>query len=448
MTLSSRRPPCAGSRRSPGGARRRTAHHDLRTDVAQAQVLEALLIALIILGALLAIYLRSPPQGEAPATERNSLETQASDALTLLSGFPLNDPLYGNNTLVRLVTESLMGNSSNLSAELSRLLPEESEFAVYLFNGIDARPLYVREPPPGEAVSASIDIRPSWSFVFHAPDFTFANDGVDLNVTIVPVFHSTLVADANVSFTFENGHTNWTGANRTPSGLPFRSGMPKASAANGWAGWAGNDTKAYDIRANFSHQGAALPDPRNRWLYDRDTAYEGTLAGPYDHNKTASDLTNAMKDWFDESTHLSVSPALVPLGSSASVTWDFSAAVGSTVDTGAVQGEVQSVRIRVWGPAMADRVFFEDPGTGAWSDRRTGGLTGSIEIPVPRNATFGLHIVDVTLHNTPQASQSRASEVARRVETFAVGGLAGGRVPDPTYAVQLVVWLPGWETSS
>lgn len=235
-------------------------------DEAQIQVLEAVLIAVIMLGAIGFVLTFTLPTSETEPT-RAGLETRATDALAVLSEFPVDDTRYGGNMLSYAVAKALEGDASVLEERLKALLPPATKFNVYLSNGQEAYEVYASGTPQGETVTATYVFEPKWQYSFVGKDTKHVASPNTLGVYALPVFNSNPIDDGGVllevAVDFEqNGH-QWTKRMyySTVQGAVDASGAKVSSSIFGSTS-TGKPLTYYDRT-----DAAGAYDPANRLVY-------------------------------------------------------------------------------------------------------------------------------------------------------------------------------------
>lgn len=159
------------------------------SDAASTHVLEAVLVASIMISAV--TYVVTFDQPVAPVGgARDDLQQRALDALQILHDTPM-DHAMGDSQLSVYVAQCLNDDCDNLSAALDRILPSGAGYAVYVSNGHDTFPVYVRGTPSGEAVAAMQSMEPAWSSTFLMPATdTFGTGDSPMLVYALPIFHT------------------------------------------------------------------------------------------------------------------------------------------------------------------------------------------------------------------------------------------------------------------
>ncbi len=128
------------------------------------QVMEAILAALILLGAILFVTISSSPVRDVGSSGVN-LETIAEDTLNVLT----SQPGLADANLTRLdeiVNDAIQGDTADAELFLTNIVPVGSRYALRLDNGI--QPLHLlpvtgSATSPREASGASTYILPDWT---------------------------------------------------------------------------------------------------------------------------------------------------------------------------------------------------------------------------------------------------------------------------------------------
>ncbi|HLE97275.1 MAG TPA: hypothetical protein VI997_07885, partial [Candidatus Thermoplasmatota archaeon] len=166
-------------------------------DPAHIQVLEAVLIALIMIGAVgFVISFSLPTTPNEPVLD--ALDTRADDALSVLNELPVDDTRYGNNLLSYAIAQALQGDSTELETRLKGILPPATKFNVYLYNGDESYLIYYSGEPRGERVTATQIFEPAWSHTFVSRDSRTYSAPNTMGVYALPVFNSNVVDDGGV----------------------------------------------------------------------------------------------------------------------------------------------------------------------------------------------------------------------------------------------------------
>ena len=172
----------------------------LRDDSGQTHTLEAVLVAVMLLGGVaFVVTFDAPSNPNAPSTAR--LEKETASGLDLLNALTTDAPKYGNNTLVKLIAEALQGNPSNLTTKLNQYLPPGAHYSVYLTTGYgDRLTVYDGGVPPGQAISVIRPLDPKWSYVFLATDVNKydATTKTAMEIFAIPVLNGNVVDPGGV----------------------------------------------------------------------------------------------------------------------------------------------------------------------------------------------------------------------------------------------------------
>ncbi len=184
--------PSAGTRARPARDSRSS-----RRDAAVVPVIEAIIIALIVGGAMLfAVSFQAPPPPAAGAGAAE-LEERTWDAISTLDGQYYDDRSAANSSLSAAVRDALAGNPENLTAALQAYLPPGAQFNVYLNNGYDQLTVYESRNASGQTVGVAYPFEPRWRTTFTEPALqyygTAASPTLAMGVTNIPLFNSNLV---------------------------------------------------------------------------------------------------------------------------------------------------------------------------------------------------------------------------------------------------------------
>lgn len=165
-----------------------------RRDEASTHVLEAIIIACVMLSAVAFVATFENPVSGSTVT-RDLVAKKAEDALALMLDTPVVGSTYGDNVLSVLLAECMQGNCGNLTTKLDKLLPPGSSYALYVSNGYETYPVYVTRDPPGEAVTSKVLLEPHWSYVFTSTGLSVMNNQTDPQLTYaLPVYNANVVS--------------------------------------------------------------------------------------------------------------------------------------------------------------------------------------------------------------------------------------------------------------
>lgn len=166
----------------------------LHSESAHTHVLEAVIIATIMVSAVAYVATFDSPSGSTTPT-REFLQNKIDDAITILYDTPVTGSALGDNMLSVFLVECMQGDCTNLTDKLDKLVPAGASYALYVSNGYDTYPIYVVREPGGEAVTATHLLEPKWSHSFVATARNSVNPTTDpLLVYSLPVFNSNPVS--------------------------------------------------------------------------------------------------------------------------------------------------------------------------------------------------------------------------------------------------------------
>lgn len=379
-------------------------------DEGHLQVLEAMLVTLVLLGAAYAVITLKVPSTESDRT-RDRLDKLATDALLILAG--LNET---RGTVLDLgITESLhcladgaapgascLGNkSANLSFRIDSYLPEGAGYALSLHNGAASRDLFRNSMPTGEAVSSSHTYVPDWNMTFLTTELSCYESGMSVNATLAGLRHG---AVASLSY---GNVTNSTGAEVSGE---------KAAAA-GW--WNLTIPAAGRPPADVLYANAT----GKRGTYPGTTVYGACSLGGLGPAIRAAAATSTVQVLADNAT--------VPLGRSVDVRVDLSplATVAGATLSSMNLTIYEPITPRNWTDGYAVAAVLPIPSP-----------TGTVTWTVPDHALYGAHpaLVRVLL-------LVGVVPVEARIPTIVVVGLPSGAQPiEPAYTATIQAWFPDW----
>lgn len=377
-------------------------------DDATAHVLEAVMVAMIILAAAYSVVsLRDAgPQNEKP---RASLEKVTRDSLTVLAG--LAD---ANGTLLdQAWTEQYHcardaapssacqgGRAPNLTEKVDNYLPAGAAYAVLLDNGIHARTIYRSNTPVGESVSATYAYVPNWNLTFAATELSCYDPGMDVVSKLLPLSHGAVANASRVNASV--GAVNATATSAT-------GGAWNATLAAATRPASGTLVANATVRNGGTHPGL--------------TAYASCAIGAATGNAT-------LAAWRNDSMTL---PASIAIGTTGTLSADLSriAAVAGVT--------LVSSNLTIY-DALPPRPGEADTYVAAQVIDLPAGTAPSATWTPPDDSLLGVHPVVLRAKITIGATTLEA----RKVGTFSVA-LPGGVVPvDPPYRAVLQTWLPEW----
>lgn len=386
----------------------------MRGDHAHLQVLEAILVTLVMLGAAYAVVTLRVPASETDRT-RERLEQTARDALTVLAGLS-----EANGSMLDLgVTESIHcdrdgaspgvachGNrSSNLSFRLESYLPKGAGYALLLGNGVGERELFRQGVPSGEAVSASFSYLPDWNLTFVVPELSCYEPSMDVNLTMVAVRHGAVASLSSAGVRADNG--------AVAAAVP--------AYRDGW--W----NATLDDLARPSAGVAAAEVVGKRGTYWGAASYQScNLGGLGPLVRTG--LLNS---------RLTVATPTVPIGSEARFDVDLSALAS-------VPGVVVSAaNVTVYEAIPARGNLSDGWAAAALLDLPSGG-SGIARWSVPSDALYGAHLVVVRAGLVIDVAGTPVG-VEARIPALVHVALASGTVPvESPYRAVVQAWFPDW----
>ncbi len=209
--------PSAGTRETPSwGSRSRG------QDAAVVPVVEAIIIALIVGGAMIfaTSFQAAPPPSAAPGAEE--LEERSWDAFSTLDGMYFEDPSAANSSLSKAVRDALAGEPENLTSALETYLPPGAQFNVYLNNGFDRLTVYESRNASGQTIGVSYPFEPRWRTTFTEPSLryygTATSPTLAMGVTNIPLFNSNLVpGEGHLVEAEAVGHQTWVPGALSPT---------------------------------------------------------------------------------------------------------------------------------------------------------------------------------------------------------------------------------------
>lgn len=391
-------------------------------------VLEAVLLAMILLGAAYAVSTLQDPSLEL-VRPRSELERVVRDALVVLEG--LGDG-NGTSLLDRYLLEALhcaedptpsstdceSRRSKNLSVKLESYLPLGSGYAIGLANGAATREIYRSPLPMGEAVSTSLTFVPEWNTTFAFTEFSCYDDGAPAVVTLIPI------DKGNVT------HARYN--NVTALGVEYEGARARPSVPWGPAYTARWWNATIPSLAFVDANGDGRKDPMN--LSVNATA-NATLNGTtVIHECDRNALDDELADALHAST-FDASALRVSVGSSMS----FSADLGPIDALLGVGVTIREVHVALYEP-VAPRNMTPDTWLPAGLVELTdSGVRTGTWTPAP-DALYGAHPALLRVG----VSVAGVDMELRRAIVVDVA-LASGEVPfDPPYRASLQAWMADW----
>lgn len=372
------------------------------------QALEAIMVALIILGAAYSVVtLRAA--GGSHDKSRVNLGKLASDSLTVLGGLEdangtlLDQAITGQFHCARdpvpSPTSCSAGRGDLLTEKLDHYLPAGTGYAVSLGNGVRAQELYRTGHPMGESVAADLSFTPGWNMTFVVTELSCYDASQAVNATLLTLAHARSVNATRAYAQAEgvNATTSLAGAGRWNATWP-----------------AATRPAAATLVANATAKAAgSLPGL---------TAWGSCALGAAGDATVAALRQDAL-----------VLPASAPLGAPATLgaNLDHLAALPGATLVGANLTLYEPIPGRPGEPDTWIPAAVLDLGAGS-APRATW--------TPPDEALFGAH--PVVLRAAMRAGS--VSYEARLVGLLPVA-LPNGIVPsDPPYRAQLQAWLPEW----
>lgn len=391
-------------------------------DDASLHVLEAIILALLLMGAAhTVVSLRDSSLDQ--QRPRASLERVAEDAMTVLSGLrDANGSLLDAYVLEAIhcstgaadsdasaaVMDSSGGGaasvcsgtrSANLSLKLESYLPPGAGYAFMLDNGVHARELHRSVLAPGETVAASYAYVPSWNLTFLSTELSCYEPGMDVNVSAIPIRRGSL-------------------GNLTD--LLLRAGDVDARA------------EAAQLPGAWNVTLPAATRPEQGRLVAHATGRGATYPGAITLSSCGlGGIGDALVEALRGAT-LDVTPSVVPLGGRA----DFHVDLAPVLAIPGVDLVAANVTLVEPLPALGPDAYV----AAAVLDVLPEGKD-ALEWHAPPDALYGVH--PVVLKASLRVPGGDVVEI-RRVSTLTVA-LPDGTVPlDPPYRVVLQAWFPDW----
>lgn len=378
-------------------------------DEASTHVLEAILLALILLSAAWTVTTMREPAVE-PERPRANLERLAHDALVVLDGLKEERGSLLDLYLVEAMqcassappSDGCEGaRSTNLSMKLDNYLPRGAGYAIAIDNGVEPRDIYRSVLPAAETVSTDLAYAPSWNLTFLATELSCYESGMDVNVSLAPLRNGAHASATAV-------RANWSAANVS---------AVASHVAGVWNATLPGSTRpaATVVAANVTASGSTT--------YRGATSYASCdLAG------AGPAIVSALR-----ATSFEASTPTAPLGSRVTFSADLSdllAVLGATVGT---------AEIVVYEPLPAHGLDPDSYVPAASLPLPVAAATEA-EWDVSEESLFGVHPVVMTVQ-----LQVGAQTVEARKLGFVSVALPSGVVPhDPPYRAVLQAWFPEW----
>jgi hypothetical protein len=361
-------------------------------DQGNLQVVEAMMVAMLLLGAAYGVLTFSLPTSQADRT-RGELGRIVSDGLTVLAG------LKGErgSELDAGILDAMQGNNSNLTLKLGSYLPSGVAYAVLLDNGAQQRDVVRAAVPPGEAVTSTVGFSPDWNLTFVTTELSCYDAGMAVNATLLPIVHGTVV--------------NASSGGGKIDGTPV-AGERSAALPGAWNLTLTSPPATGTITASMTARSATVPGS---------ASYAScNLGGPAAGAAIVTALRSA-----------TVTAGTAPVGGTLMFDVDTTGLLGVATMTGA----------SLW-------VYEPLPAVGGAPDGYaaaavlpvTPGVTASVPWDVPSTSLYGAYPVVLRVNLT-----AAGSPVQARVLTFAQVALPSGVVPiEPTYRIALQAWFRDW----
>lgn len=359
-------------------------------DDASLAVVEAMLVAVVLFGALLFVVNAPLPGGDG-ALDRSGTDALASDLLRVLAGLPGGSGHASR--LDEIVSEAVIGNRSG-ARDLARMLPKGAGYGLYLDNGVSPRTLYQSGSPTGEVASRDLVFYPDWDFdlVFATTENHSASSATDtLTLRAVHISNSfNQTVPWPLAVVYESGaHTVF--ANEATGKYVAAAVPPDAWVAGGYAS---TSERSYFVSVN----GTKFRD-----------VYRVNAGHP------ALDAT--LKAWADAGGHATATPKAWP-GDRVALTYDLSGV-----------GTATSRVVTVYGPAPGLVVSREAIST----------ASGTWTYVVPRDALYGTYVIDTRVTFPSGTLQQTVHDIT----TFDVLRPGTNAPSPPVYRVVLAIWFNG-----
>lgn len=384
-------------------------------DGGSLHVLEAILIAFILMGGAYAVVAMRGPTVE-PERPRQNLGRLAHDALVVLDGIEEERGTLLDLYLVEAMQCASVAppsdgcdgrRSRNLSVKLDNYLPRGAGYGVALDNGVAPRDIYRSVLPAAETIAADLPYAPTWNLTFVLPELSCYEPGMDVNVTLAPLWraaHAKQTAATSVRADYGASQVNATPGHSSGT---WNATLPAATRP-----------AAASVVANVT--GHRDPFPGAAAYASCDLGGDGPA------------LVAALR-----ATPFSLSHVTAPLGARVSFEADV-AALAATPDI-----TVTGASITVYDP-LPPHGSAPDTYTPAATleiapaDLAAGVARAAWEIP--ESSLYGVHPVVLTFRLDTDGN----SVEARRLG-FVTVALPSGIVPiDPPYRAVLQAWFPEW----
>lgn len=388
------------------------------TDAGHIQVLEAILVTLVLMGAAYTVVSFRLPSSET-GRARSAFDKIAQDALTVLAGLAddrgsllaagLGDAIHCVQDPAAQAPLCTGNASANLSFRLSNYLPAGAGYALLLDNGVAARELYRSPLPATEIVTSGLNMVPDWNLTFAMPELSCYEPGMDVNVSMIAVRHG---AVTNLSMLWVNASAGgpWNATRSTATADWWNATLPAATRPASSNITVNATGKRGTFPGESSYASCGLNGQGNR---TRDALRNSTLTLANANNTTAVGAT------------ASFSVDLTPLATATNVT-------------------LLSSTLTVYEP-LAPRPNEPDAYAPAVTLPLGSGKTPQANWLVPFSSIYGVHPVVVrALVNVTMPSGPAVGVEARLVGTLTIA-LPSGTVPvEAPYRAVLQAWLPDW----
>ncbi|MHB8605045.1 MAG: hypothetical protein ACYDCK_07275 [Thermoplasmatota archaeon] len=437
-----------------------------REDHGSMQVLEAILIGTLMLGSVLFVTNYSAP---APSTQaaHDRLQQSACDALNVLGELPATQTGYAS-MLEQVVTESLKGDTTNLTTRLSNYFAPGTRYQMYLNNGQGDYSIYQNADTSGEATTCTKLLDPHWSYEIVYPDIAYIS-GVE-TCTVLNVCTPSLLANF-YAVPIRDSYLDWSAAanqsglfmqnlfavqmTRLPNGLLQslpNTGLPTQIGVN----------PEYVDYAGVHHAGFSVPYTTTAGApVTAYGAYTASIAGtgPTQYaygatnnlsypvrlplgaayfvnpvNTVSSALVTALRASGGTNNHFTTQGGKTEYTSDQTVTfnWNYNGFLGAGQS-------MQSRAFRVWAPFGAITTY---------SQQNSPQQSESFNITIPHNALWGTYVADLQFNMT---TPGLPTQVIHEVLPFTVrppslySGVMMMAPTPPVYRVELVAWYGDWK---